>query len=108
MLVGFGEGVGEGFGEGVGEGVGGFVGVGVGVGGQWAVLQFGVTREEAASTGIILLTTKNRPVKSIHKATKVINIMVLLLRLSILFGITNSFKLINIHAHQVIRKYAFS
>lgn len=97
VLVGFG--VGEGVGEGVG--VGFFVGEGVGVQpflGEGVHLR-GIT-DDAASAGIILSTTQNRPVRSMQKATNIINIIVLLLRLLILFDITNSFITIKIHIHR--------
>jgi hypothetical protein len=72
-------GFGVGFGVGEGVGVGDFVGFGVGVDGQWADLQYGVITDDAAKTGIIPATTKNRPVRSIHKAINAIIIMAPLL-----------------------------
>ena len=101
-LVGVGDGVlvGFGVGDGVGEGVGVFVGLAVGVGLHPAIGHLRGTID-AALAGIILSTTKNIPEISIHKTINTIIIAVPLLRLSILFDITYSFIVIQIHTYHV-------
>ena len=102
MGVGFGVsvgfGVGDGVGDGVGLGVGVFVGLGVGVGVHPEGKHLRGITEEAALTGLILMTTKNRPDISIHKTT---NIIIIAVFLPTLFDITNSFILIKICVNRI-------
>lgn len=102
VLVGGGVGVGGG---GVGVGVCVCVGVGVGVCvcvgvGHGFIGQGANVKDDAAKTGILLSNTQNELISSIHEAINTNSIVAPLLRLPILFDITNSFVMIKIHVHR--------